>query len=209
LIANYALSTVSGMENLEAKLTFIRELDKLKGVYRLARVKTDENRRENSAEHSWHLCLIAHVLMDYADEPIDINKVTRLLLVHDIVEIDAGDTFAFASQSALDEQPEKELRAAKRLFGLLPEHQGEEFLNLWLEFEGRETPESRYAVAVDRLAPLLMNVVNDGGSWRFHSPSRAQVLKRNEFIQIAVPRLWDYVVTQVELAVAKGWLSEG
>jgi len=197
------------MEHLEAQLTFIRELDKLKGVYRLARVKADDNRRENSAEHSWHLCLIAHVLLEYSDEPLDINKVTRLLLVHDIVEIDAGDTFAFAPQAALDAQPEKELRAAKRLFGLLPQHQAEEFLNLWLEFEKRETAEARYAVAIDRVTPLFMNVVNEGGSWTFHSPTRSQVLKRNEFIQIAMPRLWDYIVSQVELGVAKGWLSEG
>lgn len=197
------------MENLEAQLAFIRELDKLKGVYRLARVKTDENRRENSAEHSWHLCLIAHVLLDYVDEPVDINKVIRLLLVHDIVEIDAGDTFAFASQSALDEQPEKELRAAKRLFGLLPKHQGEELLNLWLEFEQRDTPESRYAVAIDRISPLIMNVANEGGSWSHHRPARSQVLKRNEYIQIAVPRLWDYVVSQVDHALSQGWISEG
>jgi putative hydrolase of HD superfamily len=197
------------MQNLDAQLAFIRELDTLKGVYRLARVKTDDNRRENSAEHSWHICLIAHVLHDYVDEPIDLNRVIRLLLVHDIVEIDAGDTFAFASQSALDEQPEKELRAAKRLFGLLPEHQGKEFLELWLEFERRDTPESRYAVAIDRVAPLLMNVANEGGSWRHHSPSRSQVLKRNEFIQSAAPRLWDYVVRQVDEAVERGWLSEG
>lgn len=197
------------MQNLEAQLAFIRELDKLKGVYRLARVKTDNNRRENSAEHSWHLCLIAHVLVEYVDEPIDMHRVLRLLLVHDIVEIDAGDTFAFAPQAALDAQPEKELRAAKRLFGLLPEHQGEELLNLWLEFEQRETPEARYAVAVDRVAPLIMNVANDGGSWRHHSPTRSQVLKRNEFIKNAVPRLWSYVETQVDLAVTQGWLSEG
>ncbi len=197
------------MQNLEAQLAFIRELDKLKGVYRLARVKTDNNRRENSAEHSWHLCLIAHVFVEYVDEPIDMHRVLRLLLVHDIVEIDAGDTFAFAPQAALDAQPEKELRAAKRLFGLLPEHQGEELLNLWLEFEQRETPEARYAVAVDRVAPLIMNVANDGGSWRHHSPTRSQVLKRNEFIKNAVPRLWSYVETQVDLAVTQGWLSEG
>lgn len=197
------------MQNLEAQLAFIRELDKLKGVYRLARVKTDNNRRENSAEHSWHLCLIAHVFVEYVDEPIDMHRVLRLLLVHDIVEIDAGDTFAFAPQAALDAQPEKELRAAKRLFGLLPEHQGEELLNLWLEFEQRETPEARYAVAVDRVAPLIMNVANDGGSWRHHSPTRSQVLKRNAFIKNAVPRLWSYVETQVDLAVTQGWLSEG
>lgn len=197
------------MEHFESQLIFIRELDRLKSVYRLARVKSDDNRRENSAEHSWHLCLIAHILQDYADEPIDMNKVIRLLLVHDIVEIDAGDTFAFAPQSALDEQPEKELRAAKRLFGILPDHQGAELLNLWLEFEKRETPEARYAVAIDRVTPLFMNVANDGGSWRHHSPSRTQVLKRNEYIRIAIPRLWDYVVAQVELGVAKGWLAEG
>ena len=197
------------MRNLEAQLAFIRELDKLKGVYRLARVKTDENRQENSAEHSWHLCLIAHVLLDYVDEAVDINKVIRLLLVHDIVEIDAGDTFAFAAQSALDEQPEKELRAAKRLFGLLPKHQGDDFLNLWLEFERRDSPEARYAVAIDRVTPLIMNVANDGGSWRHHSPSRSQVLKRNEYIGIAAPRLWDYVVSQIDFAISQGWLSEG
>ena len=197
------------MRNLEAQLAFIRELDNLKGVYRLARVKTDENRRENSAEHSWHLCLIAHVLLDYVDEPVDINKVIRLLLVHDIVEIDAGDTFAFAPQSALDEQPEKELRAAKRLFGLLPKHQGDEFLNLWLEFERRDSPEARYAVAIDRVTPLIMNVANDGGSWRHHSPLRSQVLTRNEYIGIAAPRLWDYVVSQIDFAISQGWLSEG
>jgi len=197
------------MQNLEAQLAFIRELDKLKGVYRLARVKADNNRRENSAEHSWHLCLIAHVFVEYVEEPIDMHRVLRLLLVHDIVEIDAGDTFAFAPQAALDAQPEKELRAAKRLFGLLPEHQGEELLKLWLEFEQRETPEARYAVAVDRVAPLIMNVANDGGSWRHHSPTRSQVLKRNEFIKNAVPRLWSYVETQVDLAVTQGWLSEG
>jgi putative hydrolase of HD superfamily len=178
-------------------------------VYRLARVKADNNRRENSAEHSWHLCLIAHVFVEYVEEPIDMHTVLRLLLVHDIVEIDAGDTFAFAPQAALDAQPEKELRAAKRLFGLLPEHQGEELLKLWLEFEQRETPEARYAVAVDRVAPLIMNVANDGGSWRHHSPTRSQVLKRNEFIKNAIPRLWSYVETQVDLAVTQGWLSEG
>jgi putative hydrolase of HD superfamily len=197
------------MDHLEAQLAFIRELDKLKGIYRAARVRTDNNRRENSAEHSWHLCLIAHVLLDYLDEQVDINKVIRLLLVHDIVEIDAGDTMAFGPQSTLDEQPEKELRAAERLFGLLPKHQGEELLNLWLEFEKRETPEARFAVAIDRVSPLLMNVVNDGGSWRKHSPSRSQVLQRNEFIRTTVPRLWDYVVAQIDLAVTKGWLSEG
>jgi putative hydrolase of HD superfamily len=197
------------MQHLDAQLAFILELDKLKSVYRLARVKTDGNRRENSAEHSWHICLIAHVLSDYANEPVDINKVTRLLLVHDIVEIDAGDTFAFAPQAVLDEQPEKELSAARRLFGLLPEHQRDELLNLWLEFEGRNTPEARFAVAIDRIAPLFMNVANEGGSWRHHSPTRSQVLKRNEFIQISAPKLWNYVLTQVDLAVTRGWLSEG
>ena len=204
----WRLGNIPAMQDLDAQISFIRELDKLKSVYRLARVKSDDNRRENSAEHSWHLCLMAHVLKDYADEGIDLNKVTRLLLIHDIVEIDAGDTFAFAPQSALNEQPAKELSAATRLFGLLPSHQGEELLNLWLEFDRRETPEACYAVAIDRVAPLFMNVVNDGGSWRHQRLSRSQVLKRNEFIQTATPRLWDYVVAQIELAVANGWLSD-
>ena len=195
------------MHNLEQQLAFIRELDRLKSVYRQSLVKSDKNRFENSAEHSWHICLIAQVLKEYADEPIDIDRVVRMLLVHDIVEIDAGDTFAFAASTDLGEQLGKELKAVERIFGLLPDHQREEFVALWMEFEEGNTYESRYAKAIDRVVPVFMNLVNDGGGWRRHTLSRSQLLKRNAYLQSAMPRLWDFLVSQINEAVSRGWLQ--
>lgn len=195
------------MIHLQQQLAFIRELDRLKSVYRQSLVKSDNNRNENSAEHSWHLCLMAHVLQEYVDEEIAIERVVRMLLVHDIVEIDAGDTFAFATTTALTDQPEKELKAAERIFGLLPSHQRDEMLAVWLEFEQGETAEAQYAKAIDRVVPVLMNLVNDGGGWRRHSLKRSQLIKRNEFLRISMPRLWDYLVSQIDFAVEQGWLS--
>ena len=195
------------MRDFEQQLAFIRELDRLKSVYRQSLVKSDNNRNENSAEHSWHLCVMAHVLQEYVDEEIDINRVIRMLLVHDIVEIDAGDTFAFATTTALNDQSEKELRAAERIFGLLPAHQRDELLALWLEFEQGETATAKYAKAIDRVVPVLMNLVNDGGGWRRHTLKRSQLIKRNDFLRISMPRLWDYLVSQIDFAVEQGWIS--
>ena len=195
------------MIHLQQQLAFIRELDRLKSVYRQSLVKSDDNRFENSAEHSWHLCLMAHVLQEYVDDEINVDRVIRMLLVHDIVEIDAGDTFAFAPTTALNDQPEKELRAAERIFGLLPSHQRDEMFTLWLEFERSESTDARYAKAIDRVVPVFMNLANEGGGWRRHSLKRSQLIKRNEFFRISMPRLWDYLVSQLDLAVQHGWLS--
>ncbi len=196
------------MKHLEQQLAFIREIDRLKSVRRQALVRSDENRFENSAEHSWHICLIAQVLQEYVDEPLDLDRVVRMLLLHDIVEIDAGDTFAFAASSDLNQQADKELKAVERIFGLLPPHQRDEMTALWMEFEEGKTVESRYAKAIDRVVPVFMNLVNDGGGWRRHSLTRTQLLKRNDFLRTTIPRLWGYVSSQIDLAVSKGWLSE-
>lgn len=195
------------MEKLERQFTFIRELDRLKTVQRRALIKCDDNRRENAAEHSWHIMMMACVLKEYADETIDINRVISLLLVHDIVEIDAGDTFAFAPEHELDGQRDRELKALERVVGILPKEQSDELKSLWLEFDEGKTPEAMYAIAIDRLSPLLQNVVNEGGSWARHSVSRTQLLKRNEYLRESAPKLWNYVLQQIENAVEKGWIQ--
>jgi len=195
------------MEHLEQQIAFIRELDRLKSVYRQSLIKSDKNRFENSAEHSWHICVIAHVLREYVDEPIDIDRVVRMLLIHDVVEIDAGDTFAFSNATDLAQQRGKELQAVERIFGLLPQHQRDEMVSLWLEFEDGTSLESRYAKAVDRIVPVFMNIANDGGGWRRHTLTRSQLLKRNDFLRTTMPRLWSYITSQIDFAVSKGWLQ--
>jgi len=196
------------MDMLNQQLNFILELDRLKGVYRQALVKSDQNRRENSAEHSWHIALLAQVLQQYADRPVNIHRVVTMLLLHDIVEIDAGDTFAFANAEQLAAQPEKELRAAERLFGLLPASQAQQMKQLWLEFEQVETADAQFAKAMDSVMPLLQNMANEGGSWVRHTVTKNQVLQRNKHLKTAAPKLWDYVYQQIELATNNGWLSD-
>jgi len=194
------------MEDLNQQLDFIIELDRLKGVYRQALVKSDKNRFENSAEHSWHISLTAQILHEYAVEKVNISRVMSMLLIHDIVEIDAGDMFAFSEQKDLAEQEDKEIAAATRIFGLLPEKQFQHFKQLWLEFEGAETIDAKFAKAMDRVLPLLQNMRNDGGSWARHNISKSQVLKRNQFLERLAPKLWVYVCTQIDIAVVNGWL---
>ena len=196
------------MRNLQHQLSFIRELDRLKSVYRQALVKSDNNRFENSAEHSWNVCSIADLLQEYVDAPIDIQRVMRMLLIHDVVEIDAGDTFAFGTATDLAQQSEQETKAVKRIFGLLPAHQRDEFTALWLEFEEGKSVESRYAKAIDRVVPLFMNLVNEGGGWRRHTITRSQLLRRNDFLRVTMPRLWDFVMSQIDYAVTEGWILE-
>ena len=152
------------MKVLNQQVAFILELDRLKSVYRRTYVQSDNNRNENSAEHSWHISMVANVLHEYAHEPVDISRVINMLLIHDIVEIDAGDNFAFAPQSELDGQEDKEMQAAERLFGLLPEIQFLPMKALWIEFEEAESADARFAKAIDRIHPLLQNMANNGGS---------------------------------------------
>ncbi|GAL07221.1 predicted hydrolase [Photobacterium aphoticum] len=196
------------MQNLPEQLAFILELDRLKSVYRQTTVKADNNRQENSAEHSWHIALMANVLSEYTEEPVDVNRAVMMLLIHDIVEIDAGDTFAFAAQQELDGQEHKEIEAANRLFGLLPTAQFEQMKALWLEFEQAQTADARFAKGMDRILPLLQNMANGGGSWVRHGVTKSQVLKRNEYLQQVTPKLWQYACQQIDLAVANGWLKD-
>jgi putative hydrolase of HD superfamily len=181
---------------LQSQLRFIAEIDKLKNIERMISI-IGGMRRENSAEHSWHLATMAPLLAEYAPEGTDVLRVQTMLLIHDIVEIDAGDTFAFDAELAAD-QHERERRAAERLFGLLPEDQGAELRECWLEFERGDTPEARYAVALDRFQALLMNRGNGGGTWKIHGISREQVLDRMAPIRDAAPALWNVVLAVMD-----------
>ncbi|HFB64004.1 MAG TPA: HD domain-containing protein, partial [Aeromonadales bacterium] len=186
------------MKELGELFSFILEMDKLKAIYRRTTVKDDNNRQENSAEHSWHIALAAQVLQQYAAEPVAVDRVVSMLLIHDVVEIDAGDTFAFDEQHILDGQLEKELAAAERLFGLLPEHQANNMRQLWLEFEQAESNDARFAKAMDRILPLVQNMANNGGSWAHHKVRKDQVLARNLYLKQSAPKLWDYVCDQID-----------
>lgn len=197
------------MNGLEQQLAFILEIDRLKAVYRRTLVKADENRRENSAEHSWQIALSAQVLHPYAKESVDIQRVTKMLLIHDVVEIDAGDLFAFDDPSLHTEQALKEQRAAQRIFGLLPQEQSIELLGLWEEFEAATTNDAKFAKSIDRILPLIQNMANAGGSWLGKNIKKSQVIERNKYLQYLSPELWQYVNQQLELACNKGWLIEG
>ena len=194
-------------DTLSQQLDFIMELDKLKAIQRKARIKSDDNRFENSAEHSWHIAVTANILKDYAEEPVDINRVVMMCLLHDIVEIDAGDTFAF-DEVGLEDQEAKEQEAADRIFGLLPEEQAKVMRVMWQEFEDAKTADGRFAKAIDRILPLLQNCRNEGGSWAEHKVSKVKVIKRNEYLKGLAPRLWDYALEEIEMSVAKGWLTD-
>lgn len=194
------------MTRLEQQLAFSCELDKLKNVLRQS-LLMDASRRENSAEHSWHLATLAVLLVEHAAEPIDLLRVLKMLLVHDVVEIDAGDTFAYDTVNAAT-QHEREQRAAERLFGLLPEEQGSKLLTLWEEFELRETPESKYANALDRLQPLMQNFYSGGKSWKAHNVRREQVIARMEPVRTGIPSAWPTVMKIIEDACAAGFVRQ-
>ncbi len=174
---------------LAARLRFLQEIDALKSVVRQTKL-VDGSRRENSAEHSWHLAMYAWTLADYAPEGSDPERVVRMLLLHDIVEVDAGDT-PFHGAAGHEAQAEKELRAAHRIFGLLPAAQRDEALSLWLEFEAAESPDARFAKALDRLQPFMANVANQGGTWADNGLTLADVVARyGSIIGRGSPRLW-------------------
>ena len=191
---------------LERQLCFIVELDRLKATLRQTRL-IDASRQENSAEHSWHLAMMALLLAEYAGAAVDPLRVVRIVLVHDVVEIDAGDTFCYDADANLDRE-ERERRAADRLFGLLPPDQAGELRGLWEEFEAGATPDARFAVALDRLQPLLQNVHSDGGTWRRHGITRAQVEARMRPIQLAIPELWPAVLRFLDRAAEQGWIRD-
>lgn len=193
-------------DRLARQLRFVVEIDRLKTVLRQT-LLTDASRQENSAEHSWHLALMAALLAEHAGAPVDVTRTMTMVLVHDVVEIDAGDAFCYDAAANVGRE-ERERRAAERIFGLLPAEQAAELHALWAEFEAGETADARFAVALDRLQPLLQNIHSGGGSWRAHGIARAQVLRRMDPIRTGAPALWPQVLAVVEQAVAAGHLRE-
>ena len=186
------------------RLRFVYELDRLKNVLRQT-ILADGTRQENSAEHSWHLAMVALVMAPHAREPIDVARVLRMLLVHDIVEIDAGDAFIY-DDAAREEKEAEERVAATRIFGLLPEPEAGELRGLWEEYEARETPEARFAYSCDRLQPLLLNLAIDGGSWKRHGVTADRVKAVNSRIAWGLPAVWDVAEAMIDAAVADGAL---
>lgn len=197
------------MSRLEQQLEFLRVVDALKRVDRMTRLiqrSGETSRRENSAEHSWHLALMAMMLVEHANEPVDLARVLQMILVHDIVEIDAGDTFVYDA-AAMIGKAEREQQAAERIFGMLPDDQKAEFLALWHEFEARETPEAKYASALDRLAGMLPNAANNGGTWNEHQVTVEQVTRRNESIATGSDVLWDHARQWIHAVHAAGLID--
>jgi putative hydrolase of HD superfamily len=189
-------------DRLQKQISFLLELDQLKAVLRRSYLLNQE-RRENSAEHSWHVAMLANVLAEYADEPVDIDRVTKMLLLHDIVEIDAGDTMVYDVE-ARKGKAAKEAAAAIRIFGLLPDDQAESLRSVWQEFEDCESPEARFARALDRLMPLLHNIHTQGRTWKENGIRKHQVLEVNAHMEKGSVRLWEYVRKSIEEAAERG-----
>ncbi|MGX2040253.1 HD domain-containing protein [Methylocaldum sp. MU1018] len=194
------------MDRLKRQIGFIVELDKLKNIVRQSWL-ADGSRRENSAEHSWHVALMALVLAEHAnaDMDLDLARVVKLLLLHDVVEIDAGDVLIYDIAGNAD-KAERERRAAERIYEMLPEDQAAELRSLWEEYETGETDEARFAGALDRLMPLLHNFLTEGRAWRQHGITADQVLARNAHIAAGSAALWDYARELIEEAVERGYL---
>jgi putative hydrolases of HD superfamily len=194
------------MQPLDSQLRFLLEADRLKGVLRQSQI-IDGSRRENSAEHSWHLGLMSLVLGEYAPPGTDLRRVTAMVLVHDLVEIDAGDLFVYAAAQAQADQEEAERAAADRLFALLPASQAAEFRALWDEFEERRTPEAKFARALDRLQPMLANYQLGGGTWAQHGVTAGQVLAKVALIEDGSAALGSFARELISASVDRGILA--
>jgi putative hydrolase of HD superfamily len=197
-------TSAAAAEALAAALTFFMEADRLKSVERRNRL-ADGSRRENTAEHSWHLGIAALVLAPFAVEAIDVSTAVAMALVHDIVEIDAGDTFAYDVGAEAATKAAREEAAADRLFGLLPAATGQHFRHMWEEYERGDTPEARFVMAIDRLAPMLLNLAEGATTWREHHITRSQVIARNGVhIEKSLPAVWAAALVQLEQAAQAG-----
>ena len=197
---------MSREETLQPTIDFIRELDKLKGVERKTR-PLGLARFENSAEHSWQLAVLAMALSRYAEGAIRVDRVVSMLLLHDIGEIDTGDTIAYAMEG-MEQRKIAEEAAVKRICAILPDDPGNHFESLWQEFEAEETPEAKFAHAMDRSIPIILNLANNGQSWRENGISYEQVIKRNgPAVQAGCPALWAYLQRQLDEARANGWFG--
>ena len=193
-------------DRLKQQIDFFVEVDKLKQITR-QNYLADGTRKENDAEHSWHLALMCILFIEYGSENLDLLRVIKMALIHDLVEIDAGDTYCYDHAAGIGKAA-REQRAADRLFKLLPPDQEMEFRNIWDEFEGRSTPEASFAAALDRLQPLTLNYRAQGKSWQEHNVSLEQVLARNSSMADGAPALWDFAREMISDAVEKGILQK-
>ncbi|MBQ7838079.1 MAG: HD domain-containing protein [Clostridia bacterium] len=192
-------------EKIKKQIEFVLVIDEMKNVLRRNLV-VDGSRRENDAEHSWHLAMLAMILEEYSSEKVDIERVLKITLVHDLVEVYAGDTFAYDAKGNEDKL-DREIEAANRLFGMLDPVQGAEIRALWDEFEAKETAESRYANAVDRLQPLLLNYMTNGHTWKLGDVHATQIYKRMDIIRTATPELWHIVEGIISTSIQAGILK--
>lgn len=192
-------------DRLKKQIDFLVEIDKMKNIYRQTLV-LNEDRAENDAEHSWHLAMLVMILSEYSNQPIDVLHVIKMVLIHDIVEIDAGDTYCYDIEGNKT-KAEREEKASQRLFGMLPSDQKQELYNLWREFEDKVTPESKFANVVDRIQPITLNYRKGGISWINHGVSSKQVLERNAHVGDGSKELWKYIQDIIDDAIQKGMLK--
>ncbi|QQD11591.1 HD domain-containing protein [Sphingobacterium sp. UDSM-2020] len=193
-------------EILLKQIDFIKEIDKVKYIHRKTKL-FNSNRNENDAEHSWHLAMMALILAEHANEPIDVLKVVKMVLIHDIVEIDAGDTFIYDMQKN-HVNTDQERLAANRIFGLLPQEQSKEFIAVWEEFEAGLTAEAKFARTMDRLEPLLQNTSNNGGTWKEFDVDYSKVIEKKKIINEGSTTIWKYAEELINESVEKGILRK-
>lgn len=190
------------MNRLEQQLQFILEIDKVKKIIRQTPL-SDASRKENDAEHSWHIALMAYLLQEYVEKPVEVSKVMLMVLIHDLVEIDAGDTYAYDEEGAKTKD-ERERKAADHIFGMLPEDQGMYLKALWEEFEAYETAEAKYAHLLDNFQPLLLNDAAGGISWTEHQVKKSQIYKRNEKVEETSATIWKCMQNKIDKHIQAG-----
>lgn len=190
------------MDRLQKQMEFIVEVDKVKKIMRQTYL-SDASRKEDDAEHSWHLALMAVLLKEYSNEEVDLTKVIHMVLIHDLVEIDAGDTYAYSGESAAVTEA-RERKAAERVFGILPEDQGKVFRDLWEEFEAYQTPEAKFAHVLDNCQPMLLNDASNGLSWTEHQVRKSQIYKRNEHTAEGSRKIWNYMQSLIQKHIDLG-----
>lgn len=190
------------MDRMKQQIAFLMEIDKVKNIFRQTYL-ADGKRKENDAEHSWHLAIAAFLLKEYVAEDVDVMKVMIMVLIHDLVEIDAGDTYAYDAEGAMTKRA-REVAAADRIFGMLPEDQGGYFRELWDEFEAYESDDAKFAHLLDNFQPLLLNHESNGKSWTEHHVKKSQIYKRNEKIEETSPEVWERMKQIVEEHIALG-----
>ena len=196
----------SGNERLDQQLKFSAEIDKMTGIIRRTSL-IDKSRRENDAEHSWHIATMAMLFEEYAKEPVNVPRAVEMCVVHDLIEIYVGDTFAY-DVKANEDKADREKEAADKLFSQLPKEQGKMIRNLWEEFDAMETPDAKYAACMDRLQPFMHNSLTEGFTWIESGTNKASVEKRMAVIKDFMPAVYKWIEANIEKAIAMGWLKE-